>query len=463
MKKLIALTLFGLFHAIVPAQTCTLVPNSKKCVDTTPCKPVGDGQACLANAVAPSGAAKLSETCWQYSYDFACTGSTVNTCTPYENNSACAIVSSQCVDYIPETGKCSEYQNVYTCKTKNEVTEQKLNCTSGVFSDSMFPKPNNPNGNFIKAALAQEIIREGATYGKDGENLFAGVRESCTKGYGGIKNCCKSAPGAQSNSAMASVVMSAGFSVVKYAGAKAVDLASPYVFDAMFQGSQFTAGLAWDFAASNSNVVVDMLGNAPVGTNFAASGMSLSAYGFTFQSGIAAQGSGFLGANSTLATFGSGSSTYSITFNPYVFAALVAIQVLQELASCDDAERLLALHKGANLSVYLYTECSQKVLGVCLEWRQTYCSFNSVLAKIINTQGKPQIGKSVADCKGLSVSEMTRIDFSRIDFSEFSGAMVQQAVQHTPTNIKGNYTSVMQNKPSGTAQGTNLVIPTYNK
>lgn len=445
------------------AGACSPVPETKRCVDTTPCKQVSGKWVCLANAQLVSGGVSIPQTCWQYSYDFACQSTVIDSCVPFASNPACSIVSSKCSDTTPETGQCNTYQNVYSCKTKEEVKEERLSCASGVFDDSMMPTPKNENGTFVKAALAQEILRQSATYGKNGENIFAGVVETCSKGYWGIKNCCKPAPGAKSNSVMASLAMSAGYSAAKYVGGVAVDMASPYVFDAMFAGGEYLSGLAWNFATGSSAVVMDFASNSPVGTGFSAGGPSLSAYGFTFQSGIAAQGSGLLGANTTLATFGSGSSTYSITFNPYVFAALVAIQIIQNLASCSDAERLLAMHKGANLSVFIKEECSQKILGSCVKWKQTYCSFNSVLAKLINTQGKPQLGLPIADCKGMTVEQISKLDFTKIDLSEFAGAMVQQATKNTPTNMQGNYTPVMQNATGGTSQGTNSTLPSYTK
>lgn len=454
-------------YAQYVAGACKPVPETKKCVDTTPCKDIGGKIACLANVSPPGGGVNIPQTCWQYSYDFACTANTVNTCTEYEANKACAIVSSNCTDKIPETGQCSSYTNTYNCQTKPETTEQKLSCTSGVFDSSSMPDPANANNSFIKAALAQEILRQSATYGKGGSELFTGVSESCKKGYFGIKNCCKSKPGATSNAGMANLAMSAAGSAAKYAGAVAIDKASPYVFDAMFAGGEFTSGLAWDYATSSSSAVLDFASNSPAGTNFAARGPTLSAYGFTFQSGVAAQGSGLLGANTTLATFGEGSSMTSITFNPYVFGAMVALAVVQYLASCTQDEQMLALHKGANLSTFIKEECTKKIpiIGTCIEWTSTYCSFNSVLAKLINIQGKPQLGLGISDCKGLTVDQVSKLDFSKIDFGEFTGQMVQQATNNTPTNMQGNYTPLMQKATGGTTQNNSPspVIPTYPK
>ncbi len=442
---------------------CSLIPNSKKCVDAVPCKDIAGVIVCLAGNKGPQGSATLSQSCWQYSYDFACAGQEANTCKPYEDNKACSIVSSNCTDKIPETGRCSSYTNTYSCTTKPETTEQKLECTSGVFDSSALVAPANANNTFIKAALAQEILRQSATYGKGGTELFSGVSETCRKGYAGIKNCCSAKPGATSNAGMSTLAMSAAASGAKYAGSVLVDKASPYVFDAMFAGGEFSAGLAWDYATTSSSAVIDFASNSPAGTNFAAGGPSLSAYGFTFQSGVAAQGSGLMGANTTLATFGEGSSMTSITFNPYVFGALVALAVVQYLASCTQDEQMLALHKGADLSTFVKEECSQKILGACVEWTSTYCSFNSVLARVINTQGKPQLGLGLSSCSGLTVDQVSKLDFTKIDFSEFTGQMVQQATKNTPTNIQNSYTPLMNQATGGTSQNTypSSVIPTY--
>lgn len=444
---------------------CNLIPNSKNCVDTTPCKDIGGKVACLAGVPLPGGAISVPQSCWQYSYDFACASTLVNTCTLFETNKACEIVSSKCTDTTPENGQCNSYNNIYSCMTKAETKEQKLSCSSGVFNSDSMTDPVNTNNSFQKAALAQEILRQSATYGANGLNIFAGVAETCTKGYFGIKNCCKSTPGATSNSVMMNVALSGAASAVKYAGQLAVDAASPYVYDAMYKGGQYASGLAANFSESAAASIADFSSAAPTSTTFAAGGPSLSAYGFTYQSGIAAQGSGFMGANSTLATFGEGSSMTSVTFNPYVFGAMVAIQVIQSLRSCTQDEQMLALHKGANLSTFVREVCTKKIpiIGTCIEWTSTYCSFNSVLARLINMQGKPQLGLDTSNCQGISVAQMSQIDFTKIDFGDFVGQMTQQATKNMPTNISGNYNPIMQKQTSGTSQGKSANLPNYSQ
>ena len=59
-----------------------------------------------------------------------------------------------------------------------------------------------------------------------------------------------------------------------------------------------------------------------------------------------------------------------------------------------------------------------------MERTQTYCCFPSRLARIINEQGKAQLGRSWGDaqnpqCDGFTVAELQHLDFSTMDLSEF--------------------------------------------
>lgn len=437
-----------------PAGACTQVPNSQNCIDDTPCKTDSTGQKlCLSTASLPlpEGALSVPYTCWQYSYEFACTGTSVDTCAPYRANSACGVVSSICNDKIAETGLCDQWTYTYSCLTKPAQTEQQMQCTGGLFDTSGFPKPPNNNNSFIKGALGLEILGQAQTY-TDGNSIFKGVEETCTKGYMGIKNCCKSAPGGQTNSAAMGVAMGAAASVVKYAGAKAVDFASPYVFDTMFSNGIFSEALAQNFTIAAGE------GATTLGTNLAANGFSVGAFGFT--AGFGSMTGGVFGANIQLMSFQGG----YIAFNPYVFAAAVAMQVVMQLMQCTQDEQLLALHKGAGLSTFIKEECSQKVLGTCMEYTDTYCSFNSQLAQIINIQGKTQLGLELAGCGGLTPTEISAIDFTKIDFSAFTTQLQEKAVENmpVPSQISGSYQPIMQQQGAGTKQSSSSAnLPKY--
>jgi conjugal transfer mating pair stabilization protein TraN len=450
-----------------PPGACSLVPGSQACVDETPCKALTDGHlACLAGASLPTGALALTQTCWKYSYEYACDeAAPANTCTPYENNSACAIAGSVCTDHKPETGACVSWNFTYRCQTSAAETGTQLQCSSRLFDTSSMTAPASRNATFAKAALAMEIARETQVYAGPYQTVFNGVPESCTKGYFGLRNCCSGTPGATSNRGfMQKIAGDAAFSVAKYAGEKLVDTASPYVFDAMYQNAEyFSAGLLLS-AQNAENVVLQEAGagfGQAIGTNFASQGTTLGAYGFTYGSGTLDMTTALPGTLDLSSTFGMSAGDGFITFNPYVFAAELALQYLMSLAQCSQVENVFQMHKGANLTVYIRDECSKRVLGACVEHTEHYCSFNSVLARIINVQGKTQMGKDVGDCTGLTPDQVGRLDFTRIDFSEFTGQLLGEAQAGLPTNINGNYTPLIQNTSRGALQdpGNGMAYP----
>jgi conjugal transfer mating pair stabilization protein TraN len=450
-----------------PPGACSLVPGSQTCIDSTPCKTLTDGRmVCLGGATLPSGALPLSQTCWKYSYEYACDGpAPANSCTPYENNSACSVISSVCTDHKPETGACTAWNFTYKCQTSAAETSTQLQCSSNLFDTSSMTAPANQNNTFAKAALAMEIARETQVYAQPNQTVFNGAAESCTKGYFGIRNCCTGTPGATSNRGfMQKIAGNAAFSVAKYAGEKLIDTASPYVFDAMYQNVQyFSTGLIMSVQNAEAVVLQDVgagFGQA-VGTNFASQGVTLSAYGFTYGTGTLDMATALPGTMDLSSTFGMSAGNGFVTFNPYVFAAQLALQYLMSLAQCSQDENVFQMHKGANLTWFIKEECTKRVLGACVEHTERYCSFNSVLAKIVNTQGKVQLGKDVADCTGLTPEQVSRLDFSQIDFSEFTGKLLEEAQAGLPTNVKGNYTPLMQNANKGVLQnpGNGLAYP----
>ena len=93
---------------------------------------------------------------------------------------------------------------------------------------------------------------------------------------------------------------------------------------------------------------------------------------------------------------------------------------------CNDKERELKKRRQAGTCHYVGTYCSKKIkfLGICLERKSSYCCFNSQLSRIINDQGRPQIGKTWGQsksptCKGFTPAEFGELDFSAIDLSEY--------------------------------------------
>ncbi len=430
--------------------SCAVEPNKRQvCVDTTPCKTLPSGYTvCLKGVTPPRNAARVNASCWSYQTVYACEDSTsIDTCStaPWmqKYGASCQQTNVSCQSTIPENGKCAAWTYTYACETEPAQKALVMQCTSTALgTDLSMATPQVAPNSPAKAVALLEAAREISAYSTCdaataladpdaclNKKMFNGVYETCKKGYGGIKNCCKAIPGGKSNAQIATLAFSAGASVVKYAGAKAVDAASPYVFDALYAMSEYAGGMA----ASSGSMIA--------GTNLAASGLTLKAYGFTYGTGAFSAGSSLPGTM-LLTEGGSG----FVTFNPYVFAATVAFTiVLQELVSCDQSEQLLGMHKGQNLSVQVSEECRSKALGACVEWEEGWCSYNGVIGKVLGTQGRRQFGLSLdKSCEGISVKQMQQLDWSKLDLSELEGQVASQATKNIPN--PSTVTTIYENK-----------------
>lgn len=95
------------------------------------------------------------------------------------------------------------------------------------------------------------------------------------------------------------------------------------------------------------------------------------------------------------------------------------------LAKCSSEENALGQAKEKKLVVYVGTFCSKKILKKCIRRKSSYCVFDNKLARIIQYQGRSgQLGigfggASSPNCRGMSVDELQKIDFNRMDYSDF--------------------------------------------
>ena len=91
------------------------------------------------------------------------------------------------------------------------------------------------------------------------------------------------------------------------------------------------------------------------------------------------------------------------------------------LANCRPEEKELAEERNAGNTHYLGRYCARRTFfGVCIRRARAWCVFGSKLGRILQEQGRSQLGVGWGDCRGLTVAEVERIDFERLDLSEFT-------------------------------------------
>lgn len=99
---------------------------------------------------------------------------------------------------------------------------------------------------------------------------------------------------------------------------------------------------------------------------------------------------------------------------------------------CNSEDRDVDKKDDAGLCHYVGTYCSSKVLGICTTKKQSYCCYGSKLVRILNEQGKAQLGMQwgtpkTPDCEGFLIAQFQQLDLSRMDFSEVYAEFVDAA------------------------------------
>ena len=91
------------------------------------------------------------------------------------------------------------------------------------------------------------------------------------------------------------------------------------------------------------------------------------------------------------------------------------------LGNCSASEIELAEERNAGNTHYLGRYCSRRTFfGLCIRHSRAWCVFGSKLGRILQQQGRRQLGIGWSSCRGLTVAEVEGIDFAGLDLSEFT-------------------------------------------
>jgi conjugal transfer mating pair stabilization protein TraN len=365
--------------------------------------------------------------CWRFERTYTCASTTLTSNCQDLISRGCTQTASNCKETLP-SGDCGLWERVYQCKFKDGSVTDVTNCNGQVFCDkgNCFDTGYTPDGDFALAATAKEAGREAGVYlDPNTLTLFNGVNNTCRRKLGSAGNCCDSNPNSgTSNAAMG---------VTKTVSSEVVRMGSAYVYDALFNG---------DNLSMIGNGVNAMMGNSPFGSS-----STMSFYGATFD--VSANGVSF------------------VSFDPYSFAAQIVIMVIVKMLECDAEEKVLAMKRGQNLCEYVGEWCGAKnPLGGCLKTVESYCCYNSRLAKILNVSGKKQLGLTYGDphapqCQGFTGDQLSKLDFGAMDLSEFYAEIVSKMPDIAFRAQKNSV--LMQKRINNYYSGgnQNLPVPTY--
>lgn len=424
---------------------------SSTCTSTTPSPPLPPGIS--PTAAAPDG-------CYQQTNTYACTdGTTTSDCGQYSTNPNCSPQSSNCVNTLPN-GSCAVNQQTYSCMTSPATTTTTADCSGTAFCQggNCFNTGHPNDTAFATATALMEAGRQGGVYNQNGV-IFSGEADSCRIRLFGLANCCKTSGGGSgyTNNAVMGLALNVG--------GEALSAGSRYTYDALYNNSpqmlqngfRALTGAAGN-TLSSFTPSIGLYGVSVSYTGFAVGGAAGGVTTTTvapslFSSLTTAYNSATM--STTLGASGTTMGNFTVSFNPYAFAAVVVIAVIEDLTSCNNDEQMLGLKQGQNLCTYVGTYCSQSlnllVGSICIENTNSYCCYNSLLAKIIEEQGRAQIGKGYGsaqspDCSGLTTAQFQQIDFSKIDLSQFTAQIMASVTGPNQAGITQNATGVIQQK-----------------
>ena len=109
--------------------------------------------------------------------------------------------------------------------------------------------------------------------------------------------------------------------------------------------------------------------------------------------------------------------------------------IFGDLLSCPEDDLRATTSAVSRSCHYLGSYCSRKVLGVCLKRRSSWCCFSSPLARIVQEQGRAQLGRSFGsarhpECRGFTVEELGALDWDAMNLSEWTE--IERETGHYP-------------------------------
>jgi conjugal transfer mating pair stabilization protein TraN len=336
----------------------------------------------------------VTRACWQYESTMSCSsGAPPDQCAPLVAQ-GCTPTGSSCRRTNATTGVCEVFEDGYSCPVAGGTTTSASNCPSNVFcfQGNCFDIASPNDADFGRSMSMLEAAREAGVYlDTDRMQVFKGEQNRCRDRL--LKNCC-------------------------YSDGAGAGMTNQSVFGT---GSR----LVYDILMNSENrqfiyqgMSALLLGGGFSGT-FTSYGVTIAVNGAALPAGSVAVYSG---------------QSIVVAFDPWSLVIAVIIYIILSMMSCNEEEGKLAMKEGARLCHTIGTWCSScfRVLGSCvscIEHTTSKCCFNSMLARIVNEQGRAQIGKGWGDaqspdCSGFTVAQLQSLDFARMDLSEFYASLV---------------------------------------
>lgn len=433
---------------------------------TSGCLPLNGIQVCpgdeMYNAMLPAPVAGVDKLALSMKVEGCVEGGlNLNSCQKFENDKSCGFISQKCVSGATgASGQCYVTEEVWDCGYEVEVpsteTSNSYQCDGPVrcLGTECFNPVDEKSTDFAYAAVALQIAQfaeHDLDCGKDPTDtssdhtckVWKGEAMECKKAVGGWVDCCEAPDGVSLMDYVTLVYTSIQLSEKVGIIDAAPTLESAWAFSKTLLSSGWDA--AWSAAGATNAAVTEVAQLGVISAfkqqmmnyvaNWTAQTFGAGAANMIFASGFAANGASDVAYASTDAATGTvtpaANATWASGLASVVSVVMIAYMVYQIanilvniIWECEQKEFELGAKKETKVCHHVGSYCASKSVLGCIEKREAYCCFNSPLGRIIQEQARPQLGMSWGEpenpsCEGLAVEDLSRLDWSKIDISEW--------------------------------------------
>lgn len=384
------------------------------------------------------------------------TESTLNTCTQYEQDPNCGFISQSCIEGAKgETGSCYAYEEIWDCGYDTSYqttvnTGSQIDCPGGArcMGTECFDTSNTKSGDFAYAVAMLQVAQfaeHDLDCGGDGTDIteandckvFKGEAMECKKALGGYVDCCE-APESVSifdyvNLTMNTLKMTSSLEALSRTG----NLFAPGYWAAgsnalVTGGTSLIKGQWGTIVDSATAAFQDTLAGVAQDTLMSQMQKWLmqQAYDAMIEMGATAAADAVFATGADGAVTGlSSQAAMVVNIIGWVYMVYVIVDLLINIIwECEQKEFELGAKKETRQCHFVGSYCASKVMGSCVEKREAYCCFGSVVGRIIQESAREQLklgwGTAKApSCEGITPAQMAKMDWSRVDLSEWIGML----------------------------------------
>lgn len=381
-----------------------------------------------------------------------------STCAEYEEK-GCGFISTQCVgNATGASGYCYVQEEVWDCGVDTVVPsatlETSYQCDGPVrcLGTECYNPVDEKSSDFAYVAASLQIAQFAEHDLDCGDpeagnlncTIWKGEHYECKKAVGGWVDCCESPENVSIFDYMSltwNTLKAANYMGAFGEAAQTKGLFT-YGTDMLAQGWNTALKSAW---SSAPDALMAEIGKTGLIDTFKQNLMNAVAEWTYNTFGEAAAGAIFSSSGSAGAAYVPGADA---AFSSAVAGALSVIMIaytiytitnilVQIIWECEEKEFELGAKKATKVCHFVGSYCADKTPFGCIEKRESYCCFNSPLGRIIQEQARPQLGMPFGapespDCSGLRVDDIGKLDWSKIDISEWIGIM----------NLTGHYPTI---------------------